>query len=201
MLRARKILAGVAVTVVAVLAPVAPASAHDELVSSDPAADQALVAAPETVTLQFTGDVLTMGAVIMVADADGTDWTEGDPLVDGATVSAIIRPGMPEAGYEVRWRVVSGDGHPVAGIVPFTVGDGDPLTRDAESVESADATTSAERQTDSEGGALRAVLIGVGGALIAIALYVAVRTLTRRRTVGVTHRSGVDRDTPERHNP
>ena len=196
--RVRAIFAGLAIAAVAVVVSAAPASAHDELVSSDPGVDQALTAAPETVRLQFTGDVLTMGAVIMVADGTGTDWTDGEPLIDGTTVTATMRPGMPEAGYELRWRVVSGDGHPIAGIVPFTVGDAEPLVRESATEAPSDAAGTSGDQARPTGGALRAVLIGVGGAFVAIALYVAVRFVIRRRAVGVIHNSGVDSDTTER---
>ena len=96
---------------------------------------------------------------------------------------------MPDAGYEMRWRVVSADGHPISGIIPFTVGDGEPLVReaapatDAPADAPADDTGRAEKsQTAQENAALRTVLIGAGGAIAAIALLALIRFLRRRRS-------------------
>ncbi|MFI8524797.1 copper resistance protein CopC [Promicromonospora sukumoe] len=123
--RTRPLVAGLAVAVVALFATAAPASAHDKLVSSDPASDETLQEAPETVSLTYSADVLDMGAAVVVTDGDGTDWVSDAPLIDGAVVTAALDPGLPDGGYEIRWRVVSSDGHPITGIVPFAVGDGE----------------------------------------------------------------------------
>jgi methionine-rich copper-binding protein CopC len=187
MSRFRVLAAGVAVAVFAVLSAAAPASAHDELLSSSPAPGDALTAAPESVSLQFSADVLTMGAVVVIYDAEGVDWIASEPVLAGSTVTAQVRPGMPEAGYELRWRVVSSDGHPIAGVIPFTIGDADPLARDSgdETDAAADDTgarsSSAESQASQENGVVRAVLVGAGGAVVAIAVFVLIRFLLRRR--------------------
>lgn len=123
--RTRPLVAGLAVAVVALFATAAPASAHDKLVSSDPASDQTLQEAPETVSLTYSADVLDMGAAVVVTDGDGTDWVSDAPVIDGAVVTAALDPGLPDGGYEIRWRVVSSDGHPITGIVPFAVGEGE----------------------------------------------------------------------------
>ncbi len=123
--RTRPLVAGLAVAVVALFATAAPASAHDKLVSSDPASDETLQAAPETVSLTYSAEVLDMGAAVVVTDGDGTDWVSDAPVIDGAVVTAALDPGLPDGGYEIRWRVVSSDGHPITGIVPFAVGDGE----------------------------------------------------------------------------
>ncbi len=185
MTRLRVIAAGMAVAVFAVLTAAAPASAHDELVASSPAVDDVLSTAPTEVSLQFSADVLTMGTVVVIADADGVDWAASAPVIDGNSVTVPVLPDMPAAGYELRWRVVSSDGHPISGIIPFTVGDGEPLVRDP----APDATASGaavepdspESQAAQENGALRVVLIGAGGAILAIAALVLVRFLLRRR--------------------
>lgn len=204
--RSRPLVAGLAGAVVAMLATAAPASAHDTLISSDPAADQRLAEAPSAVTLTFSADVLDMGAAVVVSDGRGTDWVSAAPAVDGPTVTAVLDPGMPEAGYEIRWRVVSSDGHPITGLVPFTVGDGTPVNGEADSgpggttpspaapaapdtagTAGADPGTrsstrsSIRTQTAQEDeGPWRVVLVGAGGAAIAVALLVLVQFLRRR---------------------
>lgn len=200
--RSRPLVAGLAGAVVAMLATAAPASAHDKLISSDPAADQRLAEAPSAVTLTFSADVLDMGAAVVVSDADGTDWVSAAPAVDGPTVTAVLDPGMPEAGYEIRWRVVSSDGHPITGLVPFTVGDGAPVEgaaaagpdgatpspaapgaagTGADPGAQSSTRSSTQTQTAQEDeGPLRVVLVGAGGAAVAVALLALVQFLRRR---------------------
>lgn len=185
--RTRALFAGLAVAVVAMLATAAPASAHDELLSSDPASDEALTDAPTTVTLTFSADILDMGAAVVVTDGGQTDWVSALPTIDGPTVTATLDEGLPDAAYEIRWRVVSSDGHPISGVVPFTVGDGEPAAdRDPAADESApgsgadpQGSTRAQTATSDEG-PWRAVLVGVGGAAVAVALLVLVQLLRRR---------------------
>jgi methionine-rich copper-binding protein CopC len=200
--------AGLAVAVVALFATAVPASAHDKLISSDPASDQKLAEAPAEVSLTFSADVLDMGAAVVVSDAAGTEWVSAAPTVDGPTVTAVLDPGMPDAGYEIRWRVVSSDGHPISGVVPFTVGDGEPLAGGAGGVEpgaaepgvaepgeasvpGTDARSSTQTQIAQEDeGPLRVVLVGVIGAAVAVALLVLVQFLRRRSDAGGTEETG-----------
>jgi methionine-rich copper-binding protein CopC len=206
--RSRPLVAGLAVAVVALFATAVPASAHDKLISSDPASDQNLAEAPAEVSLTFSADVLDMGAAVVVSDAAGTEWVSAAPAVDGPTVTAVLDPGMPDAGYEIRWRVVSSDGHPISGVVPFTVGDGEPLVGGAGGVEpgaaetgaaetggasvpGTDAQSSTQTQIAQEDeGPWRVVLVGASGAAVAVALLVLVQFLRRRSDAGGTDEAG-----------
>ncbi|MFV0375213.1 copper resistance CopC family protein [Microbacterium sp.] len=194
MLRTR-VLAGIVAVVVAIVLVTAPAaSAHADLLSSSPKTGEALASAPTEVTLQFTADVMTVGAAVVVADGDGTDWTAGDPVIDGAVVTVPLREGMPDSGYELRWRVVSSDGHPIADVIPFTIGDAEPLSRSNASDPSpvpADAGQSkgsevgaATDQSTTSGDVLRAVAIGAGGAVAAVAVFVLFLFFRRRPGAG-----------------
>ena len=100
----------------------APASAHDELVSSDPAADSALDALPAELTLTFSGELSTdPGATeLQVTDAAGTSLVDGEPEVDGTVVTQPLT-GAASGAVTVLWKVVSGDGHPISGELAFTV--------------------------------------------------------------------------------
>ena len=51
------------------LGSVLPAAAHDDLIGSEPAEGERLETAPESVSLRFTSEVLTIGAAVVVADA------------------------------------------------------------------------------------------------------------------------------------
>ncbi|WP_033328128.1 copper resistance CopC family protein [Promicromonospora sukumoe] len=215
--RFRPLVGGTAVAVVALLATAAPASAHDKLVASDPTSDQTLAEAPATVSLTYSAEVLDMGAAVVVTDGDGTDWVSDAPAIDGATVTAALDADMPDGGYEIRWRVVSSDGHPITGIVPFAVGDGEepgagsgsagqagddaaasePAASAPADDAAADAATpnSSQNQTAQEDeGPWRVVLVGAGGAAVAAALFALVHFLRRRSDASGP---GDDGDTPD----
>ena len=99
-----------------------PASAHDELVSTDPAADSALDALPAQLTLTFSGELTTdPGATeLEVTDAAGTSLAGGDPVVEGTVVTQPLT-GAASGAVTVLWKVVSSDGHPISGQYAFTV--------------------------------------------------------------------------------
>lgn len=99
-----------------------PASAHDELVSTDPAADAVLDALPPQLALTFSGELATdPGATeLQVTDAAGTSLADGDPLVEGTTVTQALS-GAASGVVTVLWKVVSSDGHPISGEFAFSV--------------------------------------------------------------------------------
>jgi methionine-rich copper-binding protein CopC len=182
----RTITAGIAAAALAILATAVPASAHDELLSSDPAAGAALASAPTAVTRPSPGDRIGLagsdaGARAAVVDQSGTDWIDGDIVVRGETVTIPLADGMPDAGYQVRWQVVSEDGHPIAGVIPFTIGDGKPMTTETTASASPSPTAAAAQDEDAAGGPPRALLYAIGGAAIAAAAYLLYLVLRRRR--------------------
>lgn len=181
---------------------VAPAIAHDQLLDSAPQSGAALEVAPAEVALTFSDDVLTIGAVVLLVDQNDRNWIGGDPTLAGTRVTAPISGALPDGGYQIRWRVISSDGHPISGIVPFTVGAVDqtaptmpstqPETTAAANAngDSAatpdDSTTTTRALTDN--GPLRTVIVGAGGAAVAILLVVGYTIWRRRRTRGATTR-------------
>lgn len=187
----RRIAAGLTLAAIATLMIATPASAHDQLMSSTPVADEQLAAAPESVSMTFSGDLLVLdesltGAVVLVVDASGKDWVTGEVTVAGRTVTAPLQADMPTAGYQVRWQVVSEDGHPIAGAIPFTIGDAEPMATESSATDETGASSEASsKQTDqnaSTGGILRVLLIGAGGAAFAVFVFLLVRFLRRPRT-------------------
>jgi methionine-rich copper-binding protein CopC len=104
-----------------------PAFAHDEVVSTSPAADSSVAAGPLTVSVTFNEDIMQMqdnsGEVIEVTGPDGTDaatWSNGCVSVSGATESTDVDLDAPGL-YTVNWRSVSNDGHANEGSFTFTV--------------------------------------------------------------------------------
>lgn len=191
----RRSAVGLALAAVAVFASAVPASAHDQLVSSTPGDGEQLASAPSTVSMTFSGELLVLdseltGAVVLVVDESGTDWVSGPVTVAGNTVTAPVDPEMPVAGYQVRWQVVSEDGHPISGVIPFTIGDAEPMPigatpagdGPADGAATTGSTPAADQIADETGGATRVLLVGAGGAAVAALAFVLYRILRRPRT-------------------
>lgn len=177
--------AGAALAVLAlgtalIVIPADAASAHEQLLSSSPAAGERLPSPPTEVRLEFTADVLGLGAVVLVMDGDDHNWAVGEAVVDGAVVTIPVDPAIPVGGYEVRWRVVSGDGHPISDVIPFTIGDAAPLVVDRGGAASS-GPTAVSSSPDESSAILRTVLIGAGGAVLAGGAFALITLPGRRR--------------------
>jgi methionine-rich copper-binding protein CopC len=97
----------------------APAYAHDELRSSNPADGSTLATPPAQVVLTFEEPPVELGAQVVVTGPDGPV-SSGTPRLAGDDVVADVQPQAPAGRYTVEWRVTSDDGHPVSGTFAFT---------------------------------------------------------------------------------
>lgn len=98
-----------------------PASAHTRLQSSDPADGTSVPTAPARVSLTFNEDMQVGFSTVTLIGPDGAAYQTGDVAADGGTVSTALLPLGPAGRYEIGYRVVSEDGHPVTGSVAFTL--------------------------------------------------------------------------------
>jgi copper transport protein len=100
------------------LAGIQPASAHATLISAEPRDGAMLAAAPTELVLTFNEPVAPL--VFALIAPDGASDT---PKVEAADRIVRLRPSRPLAdGTSIlSWRVVSADGHPVAGSMTFSV--------------------------------------------------------------------------------
>ena len=104
--------------VVAQVLAAGPASAHDELISTDPAPSSTVATVPSAVTLTFAEPPLTLGMGVDVTGPAGSVST-GAPTLSGKVVRQAVQPGAQAGSYTVRWRVTADDGHPVSGSFTF----------------------------------------------------------------------------------
>ena len=102
------------------------ASAHTELLKSNPADGSTLSSVPAVITLTFNEPVLDQGASIVAKAADGTAIRLDAVTVADAVVSATWPPTANEGLYTVSWRAVADDGHPVTGSFAFTIAGASP---------------------------------------------------------------------------
>jgi copper transport protein len=161
--------------VLAALVPAGAASAHAELIATDPA-DGALVdKAPEALTMQFSEDVSLRPDGVRVLDAKGKRVDSGSASASGTDVTVPLEGTIADGTYVVAWRAVSADGHPVRGSYTFSVGE---RTTVAEGVASGAFGSGNDRAYEVTDAVARALAyIGVLGA----SGYVLVASALRRR--------------------
>lgn len=118
---AAAVLAAAMLVVAAILLPALPAHAHDELVSSDPAADSTVETLPAAITLTFSATIATDpgASEVQVTDAAGTSLVAGEPSAAENVLTQELE-GTASGLITVLWKVVSSDGHPISGEFSFT---------------------------------------------------------------------------------
>ncbi len=114
----------VVVVVVALVGIASPASAHAQLVSTNPANGAHVAPAPSQVSLRFSENVSLKLGGVRVLDTDGERVDKDDAKATGDTVTVSLRDGLGNGPYVVAWNVVSADSHPVNGAFTFVVGAG-----------------------------------------------------------------------------
>ncbi len=128
-----------------------PASAHAELEGTDPADGAVLATVPDEVTLTFGEDLIDQGNAVTATQVGAAQRLAlPDPVVDGETVTVAWPADADSGEFEVAYRVVSADGHPITGAFTFTIANATPsaspsgdASASAAASASASATTSA----------------------------------------------------------
>lgn len=102
------------------------AVADDDVVSSYPTADSTISGSPDEISLMFAGTLNNAGAddatVIKVLDERGEDVAVDPPTVSGQSITQHLSTEAADGVFTVRWKAVSGDGHPISGQFSYTVG-------------------------------------------------------------------------------
>ena len=103
---------------------VAPASAHNTLVSSNPTAGSVVTEQPGTFVITTNDALLEAGGTANAIQVRGPGaeplyYGDGCMTVEGASLTTPVALGQP-GEYTVIWQVVSADGHPIDGEFAFT---------------------------------------------------------------------------------
>lgn len=189
-------LAGLVLSLAAVVVAAPAAQAHNVLQSTSPAAGSTVPYVPEIVTLTFNEPVLFVGTQIMVHTADDTMVNIGPPVLVDNTVSQAVTGELPAGEYTVLYRVTSADGHPIEDQFTFIAAES--MTYGATTpAPSPTPTTSAEVQASesaaaspspssappaAEGRVSGTVLVGIVAVLVVVGAVVAWLLLRRRPT-------------------
>lgn len=97
-----------------------PAAGHAQLIGSGPAAGAALDTAPLQIVLTFNENIETEFAQIQVTTGDGTRVDVGTATVEGPVARIGLQP-LSGGAYNVAFRVISADGHPIEAGYAFDV--------------------------------------------------------------------------------
>ena len=106
------------------------ASAHNTLVSSDPADGAELAVAPAQITWVFDMAVPLETMTVTLIDATGARSELSGSIHGAAGDTEVVTP-LPTllpGPVSVRWRLVGPDGHPITGRVDFTISTPTPTT-------------------------------------------------------------------------
>jgi methionine-rich copper-binding protein CopC len=134
--RKRRLVSALACAFVALFStlawPASPAQAHNELKSSTPSAGARLAAAPQQIRLVFNQKVEPGFTTVTLKVADKPTMTltareEGPSVTADVPSSATgAQAAGGSAAWEVDYRVVSADGHPINGSISFGVASAGP---------------------------------------------------------------------------
>jgi copper transport protein len=114
-----RLAAGIA-ALLSVLCFATGAFAHATLVAAEPADGGVVAQAPKMVHLRFNEGVTP--AVISLIDAEGKTRDDIASHVAGPSVFVTLPEQLPRGTQVISYRVVSQDGHPVAGSLMFSIG-------------------------------------------------------------------------------
>ncbi len=142
-----------------VCAVASPAWSHARMTGSEPAAEAMLHTVPQTVLLHFNEPVSPLALRWFGPDGKGREVAaEGA----GTTLTVTVPEDTVDGTQILSWRVVSADGHPIAGSLVFSIGHGTAAPALPDPVAGAGATAAAGRYL-----LTLALAFGVGGAVFA----------------------------------
>ncbi|MFI5626190.1 copper resistance protein CopC [Nocardioides sp. NPDC051685] len=100
-----------------------PASAHAHLVKSFPHAGAVLAASPSEVVLTFDQPIQAFPGAngVVVTGPQSSHWACGRARIDGNTLTASMSEVGPSGRYQIDYRVLGADGHPIIGSVPINI--------------------------------------------------------------------------------
>ncbi|HVQ87487.1 MAG TPA: copper resistance CopC family protein [Actinomycetes bacterium] len=183
--RIRRVIAGFAIASASLVLTATQASAHSELISSDPAEGATLHKSPTKVSLTFGEPIQEDGSTIVVTGYDENAISDDSTFKVNGTVASVAVAGDQKTGdYVVAYRILSADGHIVEDSYTYHLDVALPSASASTDTPSptatADPTTSpvsSDTSDDSSAGGVW--VLGLGA--IAIALVAAIVSVLMRR--------------------
>lgn len=104
----------------------AMAFGHATIISSNPSPNEAMDTLPEKISIQFSENIQPAFHSLEVFSQDGDKIQIQDSAISEQSekvLEARWNGTIDEGIYYIKWRVVSSDGHPIEGTIPFQFGD------------------------------------------------------------------------------
>ncbi|TKI89481.1 copper resistance protein, partial [Bacillus wiedmannii] len=102
------------------------AFAHAYIVKSNPAENETLKKAPSVVKIEFDEDIqVSHFNTLFVRDTSGTRVDLKDAHIDKENKKILevgLKENLKNGLYSIQWKVISADGHPIQGVIPFRIG-------------------------------------------------------------------------------
>jgi methionine-rich copper-binding protein CopC len=118
-LKPQRIIGAILLAALGIFAPMTPAAAHTDLVSTSPVKDSEVLTAQETISLTFSEPPLVDGAAIVVMTSEGDILDSPAPVLDGASLSIPWPADLTPGKVTVQWRATAQDGHVESGEFVF----------------------------------------------------------------------------------
>ncbi|MDI2097805.1 copper resistance CopC family protein [Ruicaihuangia caeni] len=123
MSRLSRPLAVAAASAALLLLAAGPAAAHSTVVDSTPSEGEVLTTLPDQFSVTADEELLDLGGegngfAMVVQDAEGLYYGDGCATISGDTMTAPALLGEP-GEYTLTYQLVSGDGHPLSGVIGF----------------------------------------------------------------------------------
>lgn len=159
---------------------VAPANSHDLLIDITPDSSEVLSEGSFEAKLTFNNPLLLVAgesnAQLATKLRGEANWVNHEVLIVGRILTA--RVDLTEPGeYDLRWKVVSSDGHPISGISKFTLGRG--ALVDGDQAEGVSAPSLSEVVSDPER-SLIGFYIGIAMVVLGV-IFAPIGLIIRRR--------------------
>jgi copper transport protein len=100
-------------------------SAHAYIVKSNPSANQSLSKSPDKVSIEFDEMIQPTFYSIQVLDMKGSQVNKDNGRINSSNSKVLesnVKQGLPKGIYSINWKIISSDGHPVNGVIPFQIG-------------------------------------------------------------------------------
>jgi methionine-rich copper-binding protein CopC len=157
-----------------------PAKGHDLLVDIQPASGAVLTEGSFEAILTFNNPLLVVegetNAELSTKLVGSDDWVSHEISVMDSVLTAQIN--LSEAGdYDLRWKVVSSDGHPISGESTFTL---ELETSQPQETEAPILIAPAPIQESSEGGSMVGFYIGLAMVVLGV-IFAPIGLMIRRR--------------------
>ena len=118
-----RVIAVLAFSLLAFAGSISAANAHDQLIGSTPKDGATVKQAPEDITLEFSGVLQSLSGVdstVVSLTLDG-EKIDAEAQTKGTKVTITPAQELANGEYQLAYRVVSSDGHPIENKIGFSI--------------------------------------------------------------------------------